>query len=215
MFNLMRKELLSQNIFTVASAFIWFIPLTQFFTNGAPITHVVLLIVLSVWVPFCAAYYEQPTLENSLPVTRKQLVQAKYLSCLMWFIPAATIVVTYVILFENFAPFSSRLMTWEDLLLALAGVYLLLSIFYPLYYLAGVMIASALTAAAAVMISIGTQMVLNIYHNPSMSSLNEFVEAVSANPTLFIMLLAAIVLVITILSYLLSVWIYKKKDILH
>src|SRR5690625_3839210 len=174
-----------------------------------PITHVLLLIVLSVWLPFWTAYYEQPTLDNSLPVRRKQLVQAKYLSGLMWFIPAAIMVMIYVFLYENFAPFSTRLMTWEDLLLALAGIYLLLAIFYPLHYLTGAMIASVLTGAAALMISIGTQMVINIYHNPSISYLNGFVEAVAADPALYIMLLAAIVLIITILSYLLSVRIFK------
>lgn len=213
--NLMRKELLSQNILIVAFAFIWFIPFTQFFTNGSPIMHVVLLIVLSVWVPFNTVYYDQPVLDHSLPVTRKQLVQAKYLSGAMWFIPAAVIMIIYVFLFENFAPFPTRLMTWEDLLLAFAGVYLLLSIFYPLYYWAGVWVAFAFTTAAAVMLSIGTNMVINIYHNPSLSYMDEFVEAVSANQTLFIMLFAVISLLITIMSYQLSLRILKNKDILQ
>lgn len=213
--NLMRKEVLSQNIWIVAFAFIWFIPFTQFFTNGDPIMHVVLLIVLSVWVPVNTVYYDQPVLDHSLPVTRKQLVQAKYLSGVMWFIPAAAIMVSYVFLFENFAPFPTRLMTWEDLLLALAGVYFLLSIFYPLYYWAGVWVAFAFTTAAALIVSIGTRMIINIYHNPSLSSMDEFVEAVSANQTLFVMLAAAIMLFITIASYLLSIRILKNKDIMQ
>jgi hypothetical protein len=45
--------------------------------------------------------------------------------------------------------------------------------------------------------------------------MDEFVEAVSANQTLFIMLFAVISLLITIMSYQLSLRILKNKDILQ
>jgi len=211
--NLLRKELLSQKISIILFAFFWFIPFTQFFTDGTPIMHVGLLILLATWLPFYSAYYDKETLINSLPVKRKQVVQAKYLSGFMWYIPAAIIVMVYVLLFYLFAPFPTRLMTGQDLLLALSGVCILLSIFYPFYFAFGYIISYIVTLISSITVVIGLNIIVNIYHNPRITFINPYVDMVIANQTLTIVLATAISLVITFLSYLLSVRIYEKKDI--
>ncbi|MFD1363268.1 ABC-2 transporter permease [Lentibacillus salinarum] len=171
-----------------------------------------MLILLAAWIPSSATYYEQPALMNTLPVTRKKIILAKYLTPLLWFIPAAMLMSIYVFLFVTFAPFSARLMTGWDLLLALAGLLLLMSLFYPLHRLFGYVPAISLSVIVGVTISIGVQMVMNIYHNPRMDSLDNMVETIMANPNVFIMLLAGFSIIITLLSYALSVWLYERKD---
>ncbi|UJL46583.1 ABC-2 transporter permease [Virgibacillus sp. NKC19-16] len=209
---LLRNEVFGQNTYIYLLVFFWFIPMTGFFTSGAPIQHILLLILFAAWIPSSATYYEQPALMNTLPVTRKKIILAKYLTPLIWFIPAAALVSFYVFLFVTFAPFPARLMTGWDLLLALAGLLLLMSVFYPLHLLFGYVPAMALSVIAAVATSISIQMVMNIYHNPRMDSLDNMVETIMANPNVFIMLLAGISLIITLLSYALSVWLYERKD---
>lgn len=209
---LLRKELFSQKTYIYLMALLWFIPLTGFFTSGTPLQHILLLILLATWVPNYAAYYEQPALDNTLPVTRKKVITAKYISLLMWFIPSAVLVSVYVFLFVHFTPFKSQLMTGWDLLLGLAGVYLMMSIFYPLHILFGYVPAMLLTMVAALTMIIGGQMVMNIYHNPRIASLDSFVENVMTNTNAFILLFAGISLIITLLSYTLSVRFYEKKD---
>lgn len=209
---LLRNELFGQKAYIYLLVFFWFIPMTGFFTNGAPIQHILLLILLAGWIPSSAAYYEQTTLINTLPVTRKKIILAKYLAPMVWFIPATVLVSTYVFLFVTFAPFLARLMTGWDLLLAFAGLYLLISLFYPLHILCGYVPAMSLSVIAAVAISIGVQMVMNIYHNPRMDALDNMVETIMANPNAFILLFAGISLIITLLSFALSVRLYERKD---
>ncbi|WP_100011786.1 ABC-2 transporter permease [Lentibacillus sediminis] len=209
---LLRNEMFSQKAYNYVLAFSSFIPFTGFFTSGVPIRHILLIIVLSSWVPLIAPYYERDALLNSLPVTRKKIVTAKYLAPLMWSIPATVIVFIYVFLFVTYAPFPARLITGWDLLLALAGLYLLISFFYPLLISLGYIAATTLTAITGGAIMIGVQMVINIYHNPSMTSLDSTVENIIANPNAFILLFAGITLIITLLSYALSVKLYERKD---
>ncbi|MEN1969532.1 ABC-2 transporter permease [Lentibacillus sp. N15] len=209
---LVRNEMFSQKAYIYFFSFFWFIVMTGFFTSGAPMQHILLLILLVGWLSSSAAYYEQPALMNTLPVTRKKIMLAKYLTPLVWFIPAAVLVSFYVFLFVTFAPFTSRLMTGWDILLALAGLYLLISFFYPLYIAFGYIPAVILSAVIYVTISIGVQMVINIYHNPRMDSVDNLVETIMANPNAFILLFAGISLFVTLLSFTLAVTLYERKD---
>ncbi|GAB3048326.1 ABC-2 transporter permease [Virgibacillus ainsalahensis] len=210
--NLLRKELFTQKLHIYLLGFIWFIPMTLFFTDGSPIRHILLLIIFASWMPLHATYYEQPALVNSLPVTRKKIVTAKYLSGLLWFIPSAVIVVTYVFLFDTFAPFPTRLMTVWDLLLSLGCICVILSMFYPLHILYGYIAASVLTGVIAMSVVMGANIVMNIYHNPSITSLDSQVETVLANQNIFILSFACVSLLITLLSCKLAVRLYEKKD---
>lgn len=210
--NLLRKEMFTQKAYVYILGLIWFIPFTNFFTSGDPIRHIQLLIVLALWIPYNAAYYELAALVNSLPVTRRKVVMAKYASGLIWFIPAAVIVIAYVLLFDQFAPFPTRLMTGWDLLLAFGSLCFILSVFYPLLMITGYITSLVLTVVFTVVVSIGIQMVGNIYNNPSLTYLDGFVETVLANQGLFILLFALAGLIVIWLSYHLSVRFYHKKD---
>ncbi|MEN1968032.1 ABC-2 transporter permease [Lentibacillus sp. N15] len=209
--NLLRRELRIPKPYFYLLGFVLFIPFTKFFTSGEPIDHIMLLIVLAFWIPLNVAYDEQPALINSLPVTRSKIVLAKYISGVMWFIPAAVIVCTYVFLFDQYAPFPTRLMTGRDILLAFSGLCLAMSVFHPLGILSGYITAGLLTAVCFVTVSIIINMVINIYHNPSLTYLDGFVETILANQSLFRLLLIVISLIVTWLSYKLSVHYYEKK----
>ncbi|MBY7141758.1 ABC-2 transporter permease [Virgibacillus sp. NKC19-3] len=210
---LVRHEMFSQQRHIYLLAFFWFIPMTGFFTNGAPIQHISLLILLAGWLASSAVYYEQPALINTLPVTRKKIIVAKYLTPLAWFIPAAVLVSFYVFLFVTFAPFTSRLMTGWDILLALAGLYLLMSLFYPLHIAFGYIPAILITTVTVLALSIGVQMVMNIYHNPRIDSVDGLVETIMANPNAFILLFAGISLLVAFLSFALAIKLYERKDL--
>lgn len=210
--HLLRNELFSQKTYVYFFIIPWIILITNFFTSGDPFRHVLLLMMLALWLPINAPYYEHPALVNSLPVTRKKIVTAKYLSPLACFIPAAVLTFFYVFLFVNFAQFPARLMTGWDLLLALAGLYLLMSIFYVLYITHGFYPALIVTVVVSLAASIGLQMIMNIYHNPDMTSFDKTVETVMTNQNIFIVLFAGISLIFTLLSYAISVRLYARKD---
>jgi len=216
---LMLKDLYTQKRSIYFLSILWFILITNFFTDGSPIRHVILMSMLAYFLAvstngeYNKSFDKESILINSLPCTRKQVVMAKYMSGLMWFGFAAVAVIIYVFLFEMFAPFPTRMFHFSEIIIALCGTYILISIFYPILFKAGYYIATFITIIFPVIVLIGIQMIANMMENPNTPFANEMVAGMAANQTLITVIFVAISILIVLLSYNLSLKIYTKKDL--
>jgi ABC-2 type transport system permease protein len=216
---LIKKDLLTQQKVAYLSCLIWFIPLTDFFTDGTPFKHVLLMTILAFSLALYSNFNTKTTEEkqaifiNSLPVTRRQVVLAKYFTGLIWYGMSAVLVTFYVLLFHLFAPFPSRPIFFEEYVISLSIMYISLSIFYPLIYAIGYKIASFLTGAILLSVSIAFQMILNLAGNPRFPSVKDFLATLSQNQWMIAGILALVATIITTISYQVSVKIYNKMDL--
>ncbi|MBZ5748973.1 ABC-2 transporter permease [Metabacillus rhizolycopersici] len=216
---LIKKDLLTQQKIVYLSCLIWFIPLTNFFTDGMPFKHVLLMTFLAFSLVFSSNFNTKTTEErqaifiNSLPVTRRQVVLAKYFTGLIWYGISAVFVTFYVLLFHLFAPFPSRMIYLEEYVISLSIMYILLSIFYPLIYAIGYTSALFLTGAILVSVLMAFQIILNLAENPRFPSVNDFLATLSQNQWMIAGILALVAIIITTISYQASVKIYNKADL--
>lgn len=113
--HLIFKDIYTQKWYAYFTNAIWFIVFTNFFTDGSPIRHVLLLAFLSAWMAMTSngntnSFEKESALLISLPIKRHEIVLAKYAAGFMWFGLSAMAVFGYVFLFDAFAPFSTRMM---------------------------------------------------------------------------------------------------------
>lgn len=218
---LIRKDLYAQPLSAFLVSGLWFIILTNFFTNGDPARHVMLLIAVAYFISISSSannksYEKEMVLVNSLPVTRKQVVMAKYASGFVWFLLSAAGILLYIFLFQMFAPFPARMMTVPELLIALGSFFLLLALFYPLQYKAGYVLASALTIIIPIIALMSITIIGNIMDNPRMTQEHLLFQSIaqiySDHQWLIVLGLLLLSAILTWLSMLLSIRIYRKKD---
>ncbi|ARF14353.1 ABC-2 transporter permease [Sporosarcina ureae] len=219
---LIRKDLYTQKTSTYLISALWFIIFTNFFTDGQPVRHVLLLIFVAYFIAISTsnkAFEKESVLLNSLPVTRKQFVLAKYASAIIWFGLSTVAVLFYIFLFDIFAPFPTRMMTIPELLIALGCFYLIISLFYPLQFKAGYILASSLTIALPLLSMMSFRIILNIMENPRMAAEQKFflqtADLITTNQWTIALSVLLISALLTWLSILLSIRIIHKTDFDH
>lgn len=216
---LILKDLYTQKISIYFLSILWFIILTNFFTDGSPVNHVILIAILASFFALSSngvdnKYFDKESiLINSLPCTRKQIVLAKYMSGLMWFGFAAVAVIIYIMLFDMFAPFPTRMIHFSEIIIALCWTYMMISIFYPLLFKTGYYIASVITFGFPVIVIMGIKIIANMMENPNTAFVHEWIAALETNQTLITVTLVAVSILIVLLSFILSLKIYNKKDL--
>ncbi|ARD48326.1 hypothetical protein SporoP37_09235 [Sporosarcina sp. P37] len=219
---LIRKDLYTQKASTYFQAALWFVIFTNFFTDGQPVRHVLLLVFTAYIIATSTsnkAFEKESVLLNSLPVTRKQFVVAKYAAGFIWFGLSAAAVLVYIFLFATFAPFPARMMTVPELLIALGCFFIIISLFYPLQFKAGYVLAISLTIILPLLSLMSFRIILNIMENPRMVTEQQFfrqtAELVTANQWTIAFSVLLVSALVTWLSILLSVRIIRKTDFDH
>ncbi|WP_301109907.1 ABC-2 transporter permease [Sporosarcina sp.] len=219
---LIRKDLYTQKASTYFLTALWFIIFTNFFTDGQPVRHILLLIFVAYFIAISTSnkdFEKESVLVNSLPVTRKQFVLAKYAAGFMWFGLSAVGILVYIFLFETFAPFPTRMMTMPELLIALGSFYVILSLFYPIQFKMGYLLATSLTIILPLFSMMSFRIILNIMENPRMVAEQQFflqtAELVTTNQWTIALSVLLISAILTWLSILLSIRIVRKTDFDH
>ena len=219
---LIRKELYTQKVSTYFITALWFIIFTNFFTDGQPVRHVLLLIFVAYFIAISTnnkAFEKESVLINSLPITRKQFVLAKYSAGFMWFGLSSATVLIYIFLFDTFAPFPTRMMTVPELLIALGSFFIILSLFYPLQFKAGYVLATSLTIILPLLSMMSFRIILNIMENPRMVAEQKFflhtADLVMTNQWTIAFSVLLISALLTWLSILVSIRIVRKTDFDH
>ncbi|PIC68180.1 hypothetical protein CSV71_04535 [Sporosarcina sp. P21c] len=219
---LIRKELYTQKVSVYFLAALFFIAFTNFFTDGQPVRHVLLLIFVAYFIAISTsnkAFEKESVLINSLPVTRKQFVLAKYAAGFMWFGLSAVVVLVYIFMFDTFAPFPTRMMTVAELLIALGFFFIIISLFYPLHFKAGYVLATSLTIILPLLSMMSFRIILNIMENPRMVAEQTFflqtADLITMNQWTIALSVLLISALLTWLSILLSIRIVHKTDFDH
>ncbi|WP_338751052.1 ABC-2 transporter permease [Bacillus sp. FJAT-52991] len=84
---------------------------------------------------------DRSLLIHTLPITRTQMVVAKYIEGLMWFLIAVTV---YIVIAGGFGGFIiAPVPKWKDVIIVLSMLLFVMSVFYPLYYRWGYYVAIA------------------------------------------------------------------------
>lgn len=196
------KDFYTQNRVIPFISIFWFVIFTNFFTNGDPMQQVMLLVFLPAWLAIFSntstkSFEKESALLISLPIARKEIVLAKYVTSFVWFVIAFVAVFVYVFLFHTFAPFPSRMMTIDEIVIAFSLFTILISLFYPLLFLTEYKVAVIVLVIFTAVAITALRICFHMFENFALAALCFF----------------CISTVILIVSYYLSVYIFNKRDL--
>lgn len=196
------KDFYTQSWATPFIGIIWFVVFTNFFTNGEPSRHVMLLAFLPAWLVCFSnetmkSFEKESALLISLPIARKEIVLAKYVASFIWFTVTFIAVIVYVFLFNTFALFPSRMMTIEEIVISFCLFVILISVFYPILFQAKFKVAAIVLMILTVFSIMVFNLCFNVFDNLGFISVSFACASVA----------------ILVVSYVLSVRIFNKRDL--
>ena len=142
----------------------------------------------------------------SLPVTRRSVINAKYIMISVWWLFSYISYIFIFIVLMNVVDTSMTLNQLFDikvLWLSLCFTYLLMAIFYPLNYKFGFRVASLIGIAAFFLVTNGVGKILSSNKAKGITSI------IIDQPIISFSIIAIIV---TLVSYVLTVHIFTNKD---
>ncbi|MEK3890197.1 ABC-2 transporter permease [Bacillus sp. FSL K6-3431] len=143
----------------------------------------------------------QKRLVTSLPVTRKNIVQAKYLAALVWWGISFLFFGFIYLIIEISTSADLGLPSWQSILLSFAALYIAISIFYPLYFAYGYQIAALITV------------IITMSGFFSIGYLSAFFDGLENSLTISKLIIIIISILVVTLSYIGSVRVFEKKDL--
>lgn len=155
------------------------------------------------------------TFLNSLPVTRKKLVGAKYLSLVLFFLFGT---VCYILLYQllQLTGWSIQMgaITPENLVGAVVAVSLINAIYFPILFRIGYHRAKIFNFLLFFGIFFGSSFVLRkMQENAAPETLRQLERFLSQQPDILLAgLFLAVVAVLLLISFGLSLYFYKRRD---
>lgn len=217
MFNLVLKDILIQRktaFFPLVYAIV-FIFMFQSTGNPAMIFVAIPSVVAYMLLMYACGYDDKNKSEmvfNSLPIKRKDIVIAKYLSTVVFVLIGLAIAIgfTTILKFSGYAKFN-RFMGIEDIIGVIASVTILSSIYFPIYFKLGYLKSRY----------INTAFLLAAFFIPSMlgdfiaeKQTSKFVVYLNSQPD---WVLGSLILFIAIIAVAVSIYvsikIYMNKDL--
>ncbi|MCJ8009026.1 ABC-2 transporter permease [Lederbergia wuyishanensis] len=147
---------------------------------------------------------------TSLPITRKKMVQAKYFAAIIWWGIGLSTYGTLAFLILVWWTDSINYSGVTDLILSLFITLIVISLFYPLYFLVGYQIAVAI-AISIPMIGFFTISMIHTFSNVASGEM--FGPIIPTDRPLIFISIVFSSIIITFCSYKLSVKIFEKKDL--
>lgn len=150
----------------------------------------------------------------SLPLSRKEIITARFIYTFImvlvsFFVGLVIYYLVYFIARPNYNGLNTDMLKY---LIMLEGTSLLVdSIFYPIIYKVGCE-KSRLVLLSIVMLLLGIGSILSVYINLFNKDFIDFVAIVSFIQKNGVLTLSILVVVSTILSYILSIKFYSKRD---
>ncbi|AGK53784.1 ABC-2 transporter permease [Bacillus sp. 1NLA3E] len=139
----------------------------------------------------------------SLPLTRRAVINAKYVMISAWWlISFLSYVVLFFVLKVMFHLYSSQTFDWRIIVLSLCFTYLLATTFYPIHFKFGYRVAS--------IIGIGTFFLVTNGMGKLFSQNSHITPAIYEHPMVSI---SSITSVFVLISYFFSVRIFEKIDL--
>lgn len=151
---------------------------------------------------------------NSLPITRREIVAAKYLS-IMAAIAAALVIVSLVgLVFHQFAPpFNYRLITGKDVFTTFVSVLLLSALSLPIYFKTGAQWVRMVNVVIFLIIFFAPVQIAGfIIKNQQVPWIQNLIIISRDQLWLPVVGGSVFMLILLLASYFISLRIYKKKD---
>lgn len=152
---------------------------------------------------------------NSLPVNRKDIVTAKYLSVIVFTVIGVIYMVFAAFLLNSLAlPISVQNINTSDIVMSIASAALMYSIFYPLYFKYGLTKLKMLNTILYLAFAFGPSMLLPYIKSSNSEFIRWISIIVNSSPGCIpeILLFAAAFLII-LLSINISTYLYNQRDI--
>ncbi|MBS4179267.1 ABC-2 transporter permease [Lederbergia citrea] len=210
---LMLKDLYTQRLFGYAFPLFFLLPFYMSSLTG--VNYLVIYVTyasiwLTVYSNFGTAESNRMGLKliSSLPITRKNVVQAKYGAAFMWWGIGFVLYGTMAFLINLLLGNTFNIGFISSMILSLCVTFIIISFFYPLYFLLGYQIAAGITMIFP-MLGFFVMMTITIDDISGEPLPWELFPTDYLSNILFV--LASVI--ITRLSYLLSVKIFEKKDL--
>ncbi|MCM3768630.1 ABC-2 transporter permease [Neobacillus niacini] len=212
---LLLKDLYTQRVFGYLFPLIFIMPFYVSSLNG--VNHIIVYVTyVAIWLSIYSNFGTTASnklglkLVSSLPVTREKLVQAKYCAAFMWW--GISLISYGTIAFLIFISTNNTLGwgTIVSLVLSLFTALIIISAFYPLYFLLGYQVAAGITMVIPVLwffIFGFTTVMYDENNGPSQW------ELFPTENLLFCFLFILVSIIITFASYRLSVVIFSKRDL--
>lgn len=222
MLNLLRKDVFIQKntlLTAVLSCFFVFVILGHAGANNMFYSwcSVAAFIMAYFFIPQALILDEKNQCEimlNSLPVTRLEMVTAKYLSIIIVSVSACLIAGVMAWIFNLIPwPWPTGFLKARDFLISFVDISLLAMIYLPLYYKFGWQATRVLNVVLFMMVFFIPGLLKNYILNNQSSQLLLMFKRMLAQPNLFAGMVLAAVLVLLAISYLISLRIYLNKDL--
>jgi ABC-2 type transport system permease protein len=159
--------------------------------------------------------YEGDKVLNSLPVKRFEIVISRYISSILFLFAGYAIILAASIIGKNLIPqFIKQYADITVFLFAFILVGFLYSITFPVYYQFGITGEKIISTSIFLLFLAGPGLLVNIIkNNPDNKLVKCILNLLIKGPASPVFLLCTVTLVIYILSLLLSIKIYEKKDL--
>lgn len=152
---------------------------------------------------------------NSLPISRKDIVLAKYLSIFVYMCLAILAYMSATLVVKALRiPINIALLSLEGVTTAFLSVILMTSIYLPIIFKFGYIKAKLFNIAMFLLFFFVPTILLNIYNNPKYTqSINSFLEKLTSwQDWQIASLLASLSLLLLFTSYSISVHIYRNRE---
>ncbi|WP_026478810.1 ABC-2 transporter permease [Alkaliphilus transvaalensis] len=151
---------------------------------------------------------------NSLPITRKTIVSAKYVSSILFSMINCLIIILIGYLFSKLQIGNINIITQQEIYIALISVSLFIAFYLPIYYKFGYIKARAYNTFVFLGFFFGpTILITKLSESKGHSVINTLINMNQSNDNgLFYGLLMFIAIVLLVASMGLSSRIYRKRD---
>lgn len=219
MFNLLRKDILVQKQ-TIWFALGYSIFVFFAFSNKvfSPYVYIMGTVALSYVLILSAVQSEYKNNSDvvllSLPVKRREVVAAKYLAVFVFVLLSfLTLGIIGLIFKLSPLPFPTRLINWQDAVVVLISVILLVSIYLPTYYKMGGKWLQVINVVLFMIIFFAPSTLASLMRNyRQVQSLQWITRATVQNPQVAVWLGIAFIGGLMLISYLISIHIYENQD---
>lgn len=209
---LLLKDLRTQRLFGYLFPLLFIMPFYVSSLNG--VNYIIIYVTyVSIWLSLYSNFGTTASsrmglkLILSFPVTRKNLIQAKYCATFMWW---GISLISYGTIAFLITKYTLDWGTILSLVLSLCLSFVIISVFYPLYFVFGYQVAAGITIGIPALAFFGITFSTVMYgKSDGISQLGQLL----IDNLLFYFLFILLSMMITIASYRLSVVIFEKKDL--
>lgn len=218
MFRLMAKDILIQKkqlLFSlVYLAFILFA-----FQGLGVVMYPMALVAITYMLSMTYCAYEEKNktdlLLNSLPISRKSIVASKYISAILYAIMGTLVYVVMITIIRLLnIPLKTYDLSLEILIAGFAAVCLMVGLWFPIYFKFGYIKMRVVNFVLFFLFFFGSSFLIRYLESQKYDPWNNGIISFlsSQSDVVIVLMLIVIIALYMVLSFLLSVWFYNRRE---